>query len=51
MRAIDFITESPLQDLENRLPKIKSDQYDVDEKGKIYRNAKQAAKTAHKTKW
>ena len=25
MRAKDFITETPLQDLENRLPKIKSD--------------------------
>ena len=43
MRAKDFITESPLKDLENRLPKIKSDQYDVDEKGKLYHNAKQAA--------
>ena len=50
MRAIDFITESPLKDLENRLPKIKSDQYDVDEKGKIYRNARQASKTAHKAR-
>ena len=35
MRAYQFINETPLQDLENRLPKIKSDQYNVDEKGKI----------------
>ena len=50
MRAYQFITENPLKDLENRLPKIKSDQYNVDEKGKIYRNAKQAAKQAHKAR-
>ena len=50
MRAKDFITESPLKDLENRLPKIKSDQYDVDEKGKIYHNARQASKQAHKAR-
>ena len=50
MRAIDFITESPLKDLENRLPKIKSDQYNVDEKGKIYRNAKAAGKQNHKAR-
>jgi len=51
MRAIDFITESKyLHDLENRLPKIKSDQYDVDEKGKLYHNAKDAAKQAHKAR-
>ena len=50
MRASQFINESPLKDLENRLPKIKSDQYDVDEKGKIYRNAKSASKQAHKAR-
>ena len=50
MRAYQFINESPLNDLENRLPKIKSDQYDVDEKGKIYHNAKQASKQAHKAR-
>jgi len=50
MRAHQFITESPLKDLENRLPKIKSDQYNVDEKGKIYRNARDAAKQAHKAR-
>jgi hypothetical protein len=50
MRANEFLAESPLKDLENRLPKIKSDQYDVDEKGKIYRNAKDAARQAHKAR-
>ena len=50
MRAKDFINESPLKDLENRLPKIKSDKYDVDEKGKIYHNARQASKQAHKAR-
>ena len=50
MRAYQFINESPLDDLENRLPKIKSDQYDVDEKGKIYHNARQASKQAHKAR-
>ena len=47
MRATEFLTEDPIRDLENRLPKIKSDQYDVDEKGKLYRQAQQAAKQAH----
>jgi hypothetical protein len=50
MRASQFINETPLQDLENRLPNIKSDQYNVDEKGKIYRNARDAAKQAHKAR-
>jgi hypothetical protein len=50
MRAKDFITETPLQDLENRLPKIKSDQYNVDEKGKLYHNAKAAGKQNHKAR-
>ena len=50
MRAHQFINESPLNDLENRLPKIKSDQYDVDEKGKIYHNAKQASKVENMPK-
>ena len=50
MRASQFINETPLHDLENRLPKIKSDQYNVDEKGKIYRNARDAAKQAHKAR-
>lgn len=50
MRATEFLTEDPIRDLENRLPKIKSDQYDVDEKGKLYRQAQQAAKQAHKAR-
>jgi hypothetical protein len=50
MRAKDFITESPLKDLENRLPKIKSDQYNVDEKGKLYHNAKAAGRQNHKAR-
>jgi len=50
MRATEFITEDPIQDLANRLPKIKSDQYDIDQKGKIYRSAKQAQKAHHKAR-